>query len=130
MVNEYDAIIIGAGHNGLTSAAMLAGKGLKVLCLEQNGRAGGMAITRELFKGYKHNVGAWALLVFKDEMIQKLELEKYNLEMIRPESSYCVFGDPKDSCFIGFTDKKKMGKHLLKDHGIKAITGLARLDKE
>ncbi len=126
---DYDAIVIGAGHNGLTAAALLARKGQKVLCLEKNSSAGGMAITRELFKGYKHNVGAWVLLVFRDEMIKLLELEKYNLELIRPVSSYCVFGDPADNCFIGYVDQKKIGKHLFKDHGLRAIIGLARLDK-
>ena len=77
MNKDYDAIVIGAGHNGLTSAVLLARKGLKVLCLEKTDRPGGMAITRELFKGYKHNVGAWVLLVFRDEMLELLDLEKY-----------------------------------------------------
>ncbi len=126
---EYDAIVIGGGHNGLTSAAMLARKGQKVLCLEKNDRAGGMAITRELFKGYKHNVGAWVLLVFRDELIELLELEKYNLEIVRPESSYCNYGDPKDKYFIGWTDQKKIGKHLFKVHGLRAIIGLAKMDR-
>ena len=129
MNTDYDAIVIGAGHNGLTSAALLARKGQKVLCLEKNDRVGGMAITRELFKGYKHNVGAWVLLVFRDEMIDLLELEKYNLEIIRPESSYCNYGDPKDKYFIGWTDQKKIGKHLFKVHGLRAIIGLSRMDR-
>jgi len=128
MKKDYDAIVIGAGHNGLTSAALLARKGLKVLCLEKNDRAGGMTITRELFKGYKHNVGAWALLVFRDEMIKLLELEKYNLQMIRPKSSYCVYGDPADKCFIGYTSKLKAITHIIKDHGFKAFTGLGKMD--
>ena len=129
MKTDFDAIVIGAGHNGLTSASLLARKGLKVLCLEKNDRVGGMAITRELFTGYKHNVGAWVLLVFRDEMIKLLELEKYKLEIFRPESSYCNYGDAKDKYFIGWTDQKKIGKHLFKVHGLRAIIGLARMDK-
>jgi len=129
MKTNYDAIVIGAGHNGLTSASLLARKGLKVLCLEKTDRPGGMAITRELFKGYKHNVGAWVLLVFRDEMLELLDLEKYNLEIIRPESSYCNYGDPKDKYFIGWTDQKKIGKHLFKVHGLRAIIGLAKMDR-
>ena len=129
MTNEFDAIIIGAGHNGLTAASVLSQKGLKVLCLEKNDRPGGMAITRELFKGYRHNVGAWVLLVFRDEMLKVLNLEKYNLEIIRPESSYCNYGAPEDRYFIGWTNQKKIGKHLLKVHGLRAIFGLARMDK-
>ena len=130
MINkDYDVIVIGAGHNGLTAAALLAKKGQKVLCLEKNDRSGGMAITRELFKGYKHNVGAWVLLVFRDEMLSLLDLEKYDLEIIRPVSSYCNYGDPKDKYFIGWTDQKKIAKHLFKVHGLRAIIGLAKMDK-
>jgi len=129
MKADYDAIVIGAGHNGLTSASQLARKGLKVLCLEKTDRHGGMAYTQELFKGYRHNVGAWLLLIFRDEMIKLLGLEKYDLEIMRPESSYCNYGDPRDKYFIGWTDKKKVGKHLFKVHGLKAIIGLARMDK-
>jgi len=129
MKSEFDAIIIGAGHNGLTAASVLSQKGLKILCLEKNDRPGGMAITRELFKGYRHNVGAWVLLVFRDEMLKVLNLKKYDLEIIRPESSYCNYGAPEDRYFIGWIDKKKIGMHLFKVHGLRAILGLARMDK-
>jgi beta-carotene ketolase (CrtO type) len=46
--SEYDAIIIGAGHNGLTSACYLAKAGLKVLAIEQYRSIGGMTITEEI----------------------------------------------------------------------------------
>ena len=55
---DYDAIIIGAGHNGLVAANVLAKGGAKVLVLERAHFLGGMAATRELFDGYKHSVGA------------------------------------------------------------------------
>jgi phytoene dehydrogenase-like protein len=45
MPHHYDAIIIGAGHNGLTSACYLARAGLKVLILEQYHTVGGMTVT-------------------------------------------------------------------------------------
>jgi len=124
---DYDAIVIGAGHNGLAAATVLAKEGLKVLCLEKTNFAGGMAATKELFKGFKHNVGAWALLVFRDEMIKKLGLEQYGLEFIRPRTSYCVFGAPRDACFIGYTDQNEMTEHLMRDHGPGALEGLAKM---
>jgi phytoene dehydrogenase-like protein len=55
---DYDAIVVGAGHNGLAAAALLAKRGLRVLCLEKNGYAGGMAGTREILSGCRNDVGA------------------------------------------------------------------------
>jgi beta-carotene ketolase (CrtO type) len=46
--SEYDAIVIGAGHNGLTCACYLAKAGLKVLVIEQYKSIGGMTITEEV----------------------------------------------------------------------------------
>jgi phytoene dehydrogenase-like protein len=121
---DYDAIVIGAGHNGLTAASVLAKNGLSVLCLERTNGPGGMAATRELFDGFKHNVGAWALIIFRDEMIKRLELDKYGLELIKPRSSYCSFGDPGDTPLVAYTDLTEMTEHLTNDHGPDALAGL------
>ena len=95
-MSDVDAIVIGAGHNGLTAGTMLARDGLKVLCLEKTNWAGGMAATKELFKGYKHSVGAWAMIVLHQEMIDLLDVEKFGFETIVPDTSYCVYGEPED----------------------------------
>jgi len=52
-LSNYDAIIIGAGHNGLVTAGYLAKAGLKVLVLERRGLVGGAAVTEEIFPGFK-----------------------------------------------------------------------------
>jgi len=124
---DYDAIVVGAGHNGLTAASVLAKNGLAVLCVEKNKWPGGMAATKELFDGFKHNVGAWGMLVFRDEMLKRLELEKYGLKLFRPRSSYCTFGAPEDVPFVGYTDTAEITEHLMKDHGTDALEGLAGL---
>ena len=51
-MSKYDAIVIGAGHNGLTNAAYLAKSGLKVLVLEKNDYIGGAAVSRVLHDGW------------------------------------------------------------------------------
>ena len=56
MTTEYDAIIIGGGHNGLTAAAYLAKAGRKVLVLERRHLLGGAAVTEEIFPGFKYNM--------------------------------------------------------------------------
>jgi monoamine oxidase len=53
---DHDVIIIGAGHNGLTAASLLARAGVDVLCLEKNRYVGGMASTVELFDGYHFEI--------------------------------------------------------------------------
>jgi len=63
MTDRYDAIIIGAGHNGLVCAALLARAGKKVLVLEANEHIGGAAITREFAAGY--SVSACAHLLYQ-----------------------------------------------------------------
>jgi phytoene dehydrogenase-like protein len=124
---DYDAIVVGAGHNGLTAATVLAKNGLSVLCVEKNSWVGGMAATRELFDGFKHNVGAWALLVFRAEMIKRLELDKYGLELIHPRSSYCSFGEPEDVPLVAYTDTNEMMERLVQAHGPDALESLGNL---
>ena len=53
---DFDAIVIGAGHNGLAAAALLQGAGLHTVCLDAKLYAGGMASTVELFDGYKFEI--------------------------------------------------------------------------
>jgi len=53
MRSRYDAIIIGAGHNGLVAAAYLARHGLATLSIERNDRIGGACITDEIMPGYR-----------------------------------------------------------------------------
>jgi flavin-dependent dehydrogenase len=55
---NYDAVIIGAGHNGLVTAAYLAKAGYRVLVAEQREHVGGAASRTEIFPGYELDVGA------------------------------------------------------------------------
>ena len=123
-MSEYDVIIVGAGHNGLTAGVELQRAGKKVLILEKTNWPGGQAATKELFKGYKHSVGAWALLIFREEMIKYLEMDKEGFELIRPESSYTVFGDEGDAPFIGYTDPIELANHVVEDPRPRSARGL------
>ena len=61
MRSRYDAIIIGAGHNGLVAAAYLARHGLATLSIERNERIGGACITDEIMPGYRVSGAAQVL---------------------------------------------------------------------
>jgi phytoene dehydrogenase-like protein len=124
---DYDAIVVGAGHNGLTAASVLAKNGAKVLCVEKTNWPGGMAATKELFKGFKHSVGAWALIILHEEMQRILELDKYGLEVITPRTSFCTFGAPGDTPFLAYNDPAVMTEYLMTEHGPEALQGLMGL---
>lgn len=78
----YDAIIIGAGHNGLTTAAYLAKAGKKVLVLERRPVIGGIAATEEIFPGFKFSTCEHLAGSFSKEIISDLDLEKHGLQIL------------------------------------------------
>ena len=60
MARNYDAVVIGGGHNGLTCASYLARAGLKTLVLEQYHTVGGMTITEEItLPGFRSDIHAF-----------------------------------------------------------------------
>ena len=77
MSENYDAIIIGAGHNGLVAAATLAAAGKRVIVLEQRDTLGGVAGTEEVWPGYRVDTGATDAALFQDEIVQKLGLTRH-----------------------------------------------------
>lgn len=81
-MQTYDAIIIGAGHNGLTTAACLAKAGKKVLVLERRAVIGGIAATEEIFPGFKLSTCEHLAGSFSREIIADLNLQKHGLEIL------------------------------------------------
>ena len=81
-MHNYDAVIIGAGHNGLTTAAYLAKAGKKVLVLERRRVIGGIAATEEIFPGFKFSTCEHLAGSFSREIIADLGLQKHGLEIL------------------------------------------------
>lgn len=81
-MKKYDAIVVGAGHNGLTSAAFLAKAGLRVLVLERNPYIGGAAVSRELHKGWTYSNCSYVCSLFRPEIHRSLELARHGLQVI------------------------------------------------
>jgi len=81
MSKQYDAIIVGAGHNGLVCATYLAKAGRKVLVVEANERVGGAAITREFSPGYSVSACAHLLHLLHPQIISDLSLRQHGLEL-------------------------------------------------
>jgi len=79
---SYDAIIIGAGHNGLIAGAYLARAGKRVLVLERRDIVGGAAVTEEIFPGYRFTEFSYVVSLLRPEIIRDLELPKHGLKIL------------------------------------------------
>ncbi len=78
----YDAIVIGAGHNGLTAAAYLAQAGLSTLVLERRDIVGGCCVTEEIAPGCRVSTTSYIASMLRPEVISELRLPEYGLRMI------------------------------------------------
>src|ERR1700747_1700298 len=82
-MTDYDAIVVGAGHNGLTAAAVLQRAGLRTLCLEANTYAGGMAATVELIDGFLCETAGSVQFPMASQITKDLGLD--TLPVVEPE---------------------------------------------
>ena len=78
----WDAIVIGAGHNGLINAAYLQRAGLNVLVVEKNGHIGGAAVSSVLHDGWTYSNCSYVCSLLRPEIQRDLELSKHGLQVI------------------------------------------------
>ncbi|MBO3749561.1 NAD(P)/FAD-dependent oxidoreductase [Streptosporangiaceae bacterium NEAU-GS5] len=121
----YDAIVIGAGHNGLTAAALLQRAGLRTLCLESKRYAGGMASTVELFDGYKFEIAG--SLQFPTSEVVSRELGLDTLPTIDMDVMSVSMRGIGDAPVVYYTDLMRLMTHLSEVHGSEVVTGMAEL---
>jgi len=111
MSEVFDVIVVGGGHNGLTTAGYIAKAGKSVLVLESKAYLGGGVATKEItLPGFKHDLHSSAHLgILLNPLIANDELQlksKYGLEYIRPNAAYSTtFTD--GSCLIGYNDLER-----------------------
>jgi phytoene dehydrogenase-like protein len=91
-MKKYDAIIIGAGHNGLTNAAYLAKAGLDVLVVEKNDYIGGAAVTREMHDGWFYSSCSYVCSMMRQAIHRDLDLSRHGLLLV-PYLGTVNFGD-------------------------------------
>src|SRR4029077_17329129 len=81
-MSELDAIVIGAGHNGLTCAAYLGMAGLRVRVVERRGVVGGAAGAGEFWAGFPHSTAAYAVSLLQPKIIRDLKLHEHGLRIV------------------------------------------------
>ena len=89
---KVDVIVIGAGHNGLTAAALLAKQGRNVVVLEQSSVIGGIAAGEAFYPGYRTTGLLNDTSTLRPQVLQALSLEKHGLRVKKGRPSVLALG--------------------------------------
>ncbi len=108
--DRYDAIIAGAGHNGLTTACYLAKAGLKTLVIEKNDHIGGAAVSTEMYEGWTYSNCSYVCSLLRQEIIRDLELPRFGLQVV-PYQGSVVF-DHSGGYFASYDNHHAMRREL------------------
>ena len=119
---QFDAIVIGAGHNGLASAVMLQKAGLRTLCLESKLYSGGMASTVELFDGFKFEIAGSEQFPTSLKVSQELGLDQ--VPSVEQEVMSVNMRGIGDEPFLFYSDPMKLLTHMNEVHGAEAVNGI------
>src|SRR5262245_41319486 len=146
-MKSYDAVVIGAGHNGLTCAAYLGKAGLKVKVLERRGVVGGAAVTEEFCPGFRNSVAAYTVSLLNPKIIADLRLHEHGLRIVErraqnflptPDGAYLLaaegqterhiakFNRNDAARFADFNRELDVGADLLRDLVLKPPPNLTR----
>src|SRR3984957_8245403 len=124
-MTDYDAIVVGAGHNGLTAAAVLQRAGLRTLCLEANTYAGGMAATVELIDRFRYEIAGSVQFPTAHQITSELGLDA--LPTVDSEVMSVNIGENGEEPMIFYRDPMQLMMPLGEKHGADAVTGMAEL---
>ena len=109
----YDALIIGAGHNGLVTASYLARAGMSVCVVEKNDWIGGAAVSRELFPGFTYSNCSYVASLFRPEIMRDLELPRHGLQIL-PYEGGALFTEGGD--YLGMFRNHEANRREIERH--------------
>ena len=102
LMSDLDAVVIGAGHNGLTCAAYLGMAGLRVRVLERRDIVGGACVTEEFYPGFRNSTAAYTVSLLQPKIIADLKLHEHGLRIVErrvqnflplPDGRYLLSGE-------------------------------------
>jgi phytoene dehydrogenase-like protein len=117
VTKKYDAIVIGAGHNGLTNGAYLAKAGLNVLMVEKNEFIGGATISLELHKDWLYSNCSYVCSLLRPEVYRSLNLAKYGLQIVPYGGGVTIAenGDYLGNYVDPDLNRREVARHSLRD---------------
>jgi phytoene dehydrogenase-like protein len=110
---NFDAIIIGGGHNGLVTAAYLARARRRVIVLEARELVGGCAVTEEIWPGYRVSTGAYLSSLLQQKVVRDLELEKFGYKVDAKDPAF-FSPFPDGRCLFMWQDRAKTIEEIAK----------------
>ncbi len=134
-VSDLDALIIGAGHNGLTCAAYLGMAGLRVRVLERRGILGGACVTEEFHKGFRNSTAAYTVSLLQPRIIRDLKLGTYGLRIVArraqnflplPDGRYLLTGEGRTEREIAKFSAKDAARYASYQAEVGRVAGVLR----
>jgi len=135
VMSDLDAIVIGAGHNGLTCAAYLGMAGLRVRVFERRGVVGGACVTEEFYPGFRNSTAAYAVSLLQPKVIRDLKLHEYGLRIVErrtqnflplPDGRYLLSGGGCTEREIAKFSAKDSGRYPVYQAEINRVAGVVR----
>src|ERR1700684_2708926 len=123
-MSDFDAIVIGAGHNGLTAAAAMARGGLRVLCLEKNHFIGGMASSTELIRGYHFELAGSIQFPLPNEIFEDLGFD--SCPIYEPEVQSASVGTSGEPPILLYSHPERLLAHLGDTPRLQAVMGVGQ----
>ncbi|HEX2178635.1 MAG TPA: NAD(P)/FAD-dependent oxidoreductase [Actinomycetota bacterium] len=114
-MQKTDAIVVGAGHNGLVAACYLARAGLSVRVLERRPVVGGAAVTEELMPGVRVSTASYALSLLRPDVYRDLDLARHGLEFT-PKDPQMFVPLPDGRHFFVWRDAARTREELARIH--------------
>ena len=132
---ELDAVIIGAGHNGLACAAYLGMAGLRVRVVERRDVVGGAAVTEEFHPGFRNSTAAYTVSLLQAKVIGDLELHEHGLRIVErraqnflplPDGRYLLTAEGRTEREIAKFSVKDAARYPAYQAEISRVAGVLR----